>query len=158
FTQMFAPANKFCAGLEQLPDGRIAVFGGHIAAHLGISNLDIFDPVSETWSSGPDMANARWYPNARTLGDGRVLVLSGEDACAGCFVDTPEIYNPTSNTWTKLTNAKATFTYYPHVHPLTDGRILVSSTDETPTQSQILDIGANTWTAVGGPAVDGGAS
>jgi hypothetical protein len=42
--------NIFCAGNVQLPDGRIAFFGGHyIDGDHGIRKINIFDPVTETW-------------------------------------------------------------------------------------------------------------
>ena len=157
FMRTPAPANIFCSGLEQLPDGRIAVVGGHAGGHFGLTSLNIFDPATSSWTVGSDMSNPRWYPTATTLPDGRMLVLSGESACPGCFVDVPELYHPVSRNWTGL-NARFSFSYYPHVYALADGRVLVSSTDETPTQSQILNLSTRTWTPVGGPAVDGGAS
>jgi len=41
---------------------------------------------------------------------------------------------------------------------LTDGRVIVTSTTEDPTVSQVLDLNTLTWTPVGGPVVDGGSS
>jgi hypothetical protein len=42
--------NIFCAGNVQLPDGRIAFFGGHyIDGDNGIRKINIFDPVTEKW-------------------------------------------------------------------------------------------------------------
>ncbi len=160
FTAITAPANLFCAGPNQLPDGRIAVVGGHIDTHIGLPDLNIFDPATKKWTLGPSMQNGRWYPGTVTLPDGRIMTVSGESTCDECDVPTPEIYNPATNSWSALNGAGAqfTFTYYPHMYVLPDGRVLVAGTTETPTVSQILDVNAQTWTAIGGPAVDGGAS
>jgi chitodextrinase len=158
FTPFTIPSNDFCTGFQQLPDGRLGVFGGHIAAHTGLPDLNIFDPIAQTWTPAADMANPRWYPNATELPDGRIIVLSGESSCDDCFVTTPEIYAPTTNTWSKLSSATFSFSYYPHVYILPNGNVLVSNTTETPIVSQVLNISAQTWTAIGGPAVDGGAS
>jgi len=149
------PSNMFCSGHEQLADGRILVTGGHVGAHIGLTFAGAFDPVSQSWTVLSDMSNQRWYPTATTLSDGRELVLSGESTCAACDVATPEIYNPATNAWTQLTSSPFTFPYYPHVFLLPDKRVLVSSTAEAPIVSQILDLASGTWTAVGGPAVDG---
>ena len=158
FTAITAPANLFCAGPSQLPDGRIAVVGGHIDTHIGLPDLNIFDPATKKWTLGPSMQNGRWYPGTMTLPDGRIIVVSGESTCDECDVPTPEIYNPATNAWSALNNAQFTFTYYPHMYLLPDGRMLVSNTTETPIVSQILDVNAQTWTPIGGPAVDGGSS
>ena len=144
-----------------MADGRIFVAGGHRGlAHVGITGANAFDPITRQWSVLPEMANPRWYATAMALPDGRMLVLSGEGLCAECFVATPEIYNPVTNSWTALTNAGAQFAfpYYPHAYVLPDGRVIVSSTTETPIVSQVMDLGTATWTPVGGPVVDGGAS
>ncbi len=150
-----APANIFCAGLEQMADGRIFVTGGHIAGHTGITALNIFDPATESWSVMPEMMFPRWYPTATLLPDGRFIVLSGETNCDDCDVTTPEIYDPAAKSWTQLTNSQFFFSYYPHAFVLPDGRLLVSSTIESATVSQVLDVATGTWTPIGGPAVDG---
>src|SRR5688572_23816130 len=67
----FTAANLFCAGHGLLPDGTVFVVGGHVAAHVGITNATMFDPSSQTWTSAEPMAYARWYPTVTTLPDGR---------------------------------------------------------------------------------------
>jgi hypothetical protein len=160
FTAVTSPVNLFCSGPNQLPDGRIAVVGGHIDTHQGLPDLTIFDPATKKWTVGPNMQFGRWYPGTMTLPDGRIITVAGEMTCDECDAQTPEIYNPATNSWSALTapGAQFLFTYYPHMYLLPDGRLLVAGTTETPTVSRILDINAQTWTAIGGPAVDGGAS
>jgi chitodextrinase len=160
FTAVTAPVNLFCSGPNQLPDGRIAVVGGHINTHQGLADLTFFDPATRKWTLGPNMQFGRWYPGTMTLPDGRIITVAGEMTCDECDAKTPEIYNPATNTWSALTapGAQFLFTFYPHMYLLPDGRLLVAGTTETPTASQILDVNAQTWTAIGGPAVDGGAS
>ena len=86
--------NLFCAGHAFLPDGRLLVAAGQFPAPLldgvpldspaagrGVAyDLNVFDPVSRSWTRLPDMAEGRWYPTAVTLDDGRVLVMSGNNA------------------------------------------------------------------------------
>jgi fibronectin type 3 domain-containing protein len=159
FFSVPVPANIFCSGHEQMADGRIFVGGGHNGgAHIGLPAGTVFDPATETWKVLPNMTYPRWYPTVTTLADGRIFVTSGETSCPECDVPIAEIYNPATNSWTKLTAAPFTFPYYPHVYTLPDGRLLVAGTTEDPIVSQVLDLSRNTWTAVGGPAVDGGAS
>jgi len=156
FLSVPAPANLFCSGIEQLADGRVVVIGGHAGAHTGLTAVNAFDPNFNAWTVLADMANPRWYPTATMLPDGRLLALSGESNCDGCDIKIPEIYSPATNSWTSLSSAQFLFSYYPHVHVLPDSRILVSSTVEDPTASQVLDLTVPSWTAVGGAAVDGG--
>ena len=92
------PANIWCGGQVQLPDGRVLVAGGNLAyptddgdpqkgnGYKGAAWIHIFDPFSETWErlEKPDgqpwdMVRGRWYPTLTTLSDGRVLIVGGWD-------------------------------------------------------------------------------
>src|SRR5882724_7114332 len=151
-------ANLFCAGHSMLSDGRILVAGGHINADVGIRNATIFNPATENWAAAAPMAFPRWYPTLTTLPDGRVLVVSGSINCYSCIAEIPEIYNPTTNTWTQLSNAKLALPQYPHMFVLPDGRLLAASTQAEPIISSVLHINTQTWTPVGSVAIDGGSS
>ena len=90
--------NIFCAGYTQLADGRLLVAGGNKnAAQDGIVQTHIFDWRTETWSRGPDMAAARWYPSIQALGNNEAVIIGGGPAV-------PEVYQ-TNNTLRRLTNA-----------------------------------------------------
>jgi len=159
FTSAFSPGtNIFCAGHCGLPDGRVLVVGGHSGAHVGVPDANIFTPSTGNWTQMQPMAYQRWYPTATALPDGRVIVTSGEDNCNGCYALIPEIYSPQTNTWTQLSGASLSLPYYPHVFVLPDGRVLVSSTSEDSIVSQVLDIGAQTWSVVDPIPVDGGSA
>ena len=129
--------NLFCSGQITLADGRVLVNGGHINGHIGLNTAYIFNPQSQTWTKSGSMAYGRWYPTLTALPDGKVITTSGEIDCDGCYAATHEIYNPTTGTWSKLTGADFSFSYYPHSFVLPDGRLLVSSTAETPTISRV---------------------
>ena len=157
FTIVNAPVNIFCSALTTLANGTVFEAGGHAnTAHTGLPTTNLFSFLTEQWKVGPNMANARWYPSAQALPDGRVLVLAGERNCDRCDVLTPEIYDPVTNTMSLLAGADKDFTYYPFTFVLPDGKVLVAGSEEYPLISQVLDINARTWTPVGGPAVEGG--
>src|SRR5690242_12705646 len=60
--------NVFCSGLAHLVDGRIFLAGGNKDQALnGIVQTHVFDPGTNTWSLGPDMASGRWYPTVTPL-------------------------------------------------------------------------------------------
>jgi len=75
------------------------------------------------------MSVGRWYPSVTSLPDGRMLVTAGETNCDGCNALIPEIYDPATNSWTRLTLASHDFPYYPHMFVLPDGRILAASSN-----------------------------
>jgi hypothetical protein len=134
------------------------VVGGHGGLHVGLTDANIFDPVTRQWTRVASMHSPRWYPTLTTLSDGRVLVTAGEINCDGCNALTPEIYNPATNTWTELPGAPLDVPYYPHVFVLPDGRVLASSTTEDAIVTRALDIVAQTSTVVDPVPVDGGSA
>jgi len=98
--------NVFCAGQCQLPNGHILVAGGQDGAGavelseeydkwlaaggtltvlipgLDINNgsskdLHTYDPVNDSWTRWPDMAEHRYYPTCEVLPDGKGLVVAG---------------------------------------------------------------------------------
>ena len=81
WTIVNAPINIFCAGLNSLADGRVFGAGGHVTAHVGLNNTELFNEQGLQWSAGPTMFSSRWYPTTTTLPDGRVLIMSGETGC-----------------------------------------------------------------------------
>ena len=90
--------NIFCAGYTQLADGNVLVVGGNKNAALdGIVQTHIFNWQNETWSRGPDMAAARWYPAVQALGNNEAVIVGGGPAV-------PEVYQ-TDKTLRRLSNA-----------------------------------------------------
>ena len=66
--------------LTLLPDGRVLAAGGvhptnrHYGAY---STTEIFDPTSNSWSPGPELAQSRIHHSATLMPDGRVLLIGG---------------------------------------------------------------------------------
>ena len=61
------------------------------------SSTEIYDPVTNTWSSGPGLPNPRVAHSATLMGDGRVLITGGISVTFLILVDFTEdcrIYNP----------------------------------------------------------------
>jgi hypothetical protein len=89
--------NLFCAAQCALSDGTILVVGGQdgagavditgqwdkgISAFFGqddgaLKDVHSYDPVSDTWTRWPDLADGRYYPTVLTLADGTGLVAGG---------------------------------------------------------------------------------
>ena len=50
--------------------------------HDPIASIEMFDPVTNTFSDGGAMTVVRWYPTATTLPDGRIFVAGGTTGTA----------------------------------------------------------------------------
>lgn len=114
-----------------LSDGRVIVIGGENGAGQMLSEVEIFDPVTESWSSGPPLPEPRSNHTATRLADGRVLVTggglnsaigipSGEGVLASAVV-----YDPTTNAFSAV-GAMADPRAGHLATLLDDGRVLVA--------------------------------
>jgi hypothetical protein len=104
------------------------------------------------------MSQARWYPSATTLGDGRVLALSGEIRYR-VWADTPEIYDPSTGAWSLLSNID-TVDFHDSEYPLSfllpNGKVFAISA--TTGSQGILDVAAQTWVHAGASPIRFGSS
>jgi len=157
----------FCSGHTVMPDGRVLVVGGHSSTYVGLNSATLFNPTTQTWSAAAPMTQARWYPTATSLPNGKVLATSGATNCPTCggsggshagIALIPEVYSPNTNTWTQLSGASLSLPLYPHMHVLPDGRVFVAGSQEEPVTSRVLDVNAQTWTVVDATVRDGGSS
>lgn len=147
FTAVPSPALMFCSGHAFLPDGRVLVSGGGTGDGKGHTNSDIFDFATTSWTAGPTMGYARWYPTNTTLPDGEVLTVAGADQ-NGSPVPIPEIGDGT--TWRQLASANLTLSNYPRDFVAPDGRIFMAGPSQP---SQWLDVtGTGSWTP--GPSMN----
>jgi hypothetical protein len=157
--------NLFCAGHITLTDGRLLSAGGHIQAYEGTKDLNLFDPKLATWTRGPDMAVARWYPTATALPDGKVFVASGDTITLGPNPDPntpvplinysmtlPEIYNPATNSWTAMPSASRKMPLYPYLFVLPDGKLFDAGPDR---MTRTLNLQTGQWSDVGMSQIDG---
>ena len=99
-----APLSTPRAGsmLTRLADGRILVAGGATSDEMdpdarALASTEIFDPVTETWTAGPDLFEPRKDGHALLLEDGGVLIHGG-DASFNVFGDVPWCPDPMTST------------------------------------------------------------
>ncbi len=156
FTTQTAPDSIFCSGVAELPDGRVLVVGGYgglSTGNLGIVDTTIFDPKTSTWTRVADMHNPRWYPDLTELPDGTYVAISGNSTNSSTWADTPEVYNPTTNTWTALSKVNTSQVHeeeYPFSYLAPNGEVFTIGPSED--KSFFLDVQNQTWTPVGGPS------
>ncbi len=132
--------NIFCSGLAHLVDGRLFMAGGNKDQQLnGIVQTHLFDPATNTWSVGPDMAAGRWYPSVTPLRNGEMLITSGR-------VNTPEVRRLDGGLRT-LSTAPLALPLYPWMDVAPDGRTFYSGPDQT---MRALDTtGTGAWQTFG---------
>lgn len=158
FTSVPNSDNLFCSGHAYLSDGRPMVVGGEVSPFVGIPDVNIFDPLTRAWSAAAPMGFARWYPTATTLPDGRLLVVAGTQDCSTCNVEIPEVYDPATNTWAQLANARLSLPTYPFMIVQPDGKVLSAGANVASIPTRTLDVYAQTWTTVDSTPVDGGSA
>jgi hypothetical protein len=109
--------NIFCAGYAQLADGNVLVVGGNKNSALdGIVQTHLFNWQNETWSRGPDMAAARWYPAVQALSNNEAVIVGGGPTV-------PEVYQ-TDKTLRKLSNASGySDRFYAFLTTRPDGKV-----------------------------------
>ncbi len=122
------PFDFFCGGHASLPDGRLLAAGGTLGYNpfLGRPDATVFDPVTEKWSFVASMTHGRWYPSLITLGDGRVLAVTGlTESPASLHNQTLEVYSAATNQWQLLHFAPGVpaLPLYAHLFLLADGRV-----------------------------------
>jgi hypothetical protein len=103
-----------------LEDGRVLVVGGQETPSRKLDTVEIFDPVTETWSAAASMAQKHSSGHRATLlTDGRVLVTGENDDGAA------EIYDPATDQWASTTPMLQARTWA-SVTLLKDGMVLVA--------------------------------
>lgn len=96
------------------PDGTVLLAGGiswYSVIIIGWlptvrTSCDIYDPVTNSMSSGPSMANARSFAEPISLNNDRWLFAGGINSLTltnlGTPTNTAEIYNAAANSWTSV--------------------------------------------------------
>jgi chitodextrinase len=130
--------NIFCSGFAHLMDGSLFIAGGNKDQQLnGIVNTTYFNPDTNQWSPGPNMADpaGRWYPTVTALNNGEQLITSGGPS-------TPEVRR-NDGTLRSLSNAPLGLPLYPWFDVAPDGRAFYSGPD--PTLRSLDSSGLGSW-------------
>jgi len=113
-----------------LPDGKVLMAGGiETNASTGATfrlNAEIFDPVTNVFTSGPPLAFVYEHATATELSDHRVLIVGGASptqAQARC-----QLYDPGSGTFS-LTSSLAVARYGQTANRLPTGGVLIVGGD-----------------------------
>jgi hypothetical protein len=140
----------------RLADGRVLVMGGTDGGGTVLASAEVYNPATGTWSSTGGMARARRAFIAAMLPNGRVLVAGGlvddGDECLGFnCLDTAEVYNPATGTWSS-TGGMATARGFHAAAVLADGKVLVTGggmDGPTSAHAELYNPATGTWTSTG---------
>ena len=117
-------ASRYGQTATQLPTGQILIAGGMSTS--GVANgAEIYTPLSQTFAAANAMNVARWLHTATLLNDGTVLVAGGSDLANEETLDSAEIYNPTTGTFTLLSNTLNTARVGHTATLLNNGQVLL---------------------------------
>lgn len=124
-----------------LKDGKVLVVGGvDYSAETGInyiSKCEIYDPVTNVWSTTDSLPAGRTQHTAVLLNDGRVLVAGGKP---DSISQTSLIYDPATGKWNATAKMNVARTYLTGTL-LPDGRVLVT----TGRTCEVFDPLKETW-------------
>jgi N-acetylneuraminic acid mutarotase len=94
----------------RLNDGRVLFTGGVDGLGVVTTSCEIYDPIANTFTAVASLLGPRAGHSAATQADGRVVVAGGTTnftditTAAVGSLNTAEIYNPTTDTWTAAAN------------------------------------------------------
>jgi hypothetical protein len=165
FITVPTPADLFCSGHVQLPDGRVLIMGGNKAypaadgshGYEGLKDSFIFNPDTNTYQRVNDLSSGAWYPSATVIGNGDVISLGGLGEDSSGTVAT-EYFSTAQGRWLSLGEANQSWSFwglYPAMILMQDGRLFYTGShvfgNGLPgSGSSIYNYGANTITPVTG--------
>jgi N-acetylneuraminic acid mutarotase len=75
-----------------LTDGKVLVTGGfHVNSEMKLNSSELYDPLTEKWTTTNSMKNSRAAHTASVLTNGNVLVTGGYGADQP-YLDSAEVY------------------------------------------------------------------
>jgi len=107
-----------------LNSGEVLVAGGCTGDGSCAASTDIYNPATNTFSSGGNMTSARYDHTATILSNGEVLLAGGCTGGGECL-SSAELYNPTSASFT-ATGSMSDERYAYQAAFLEDGTVLVA--------------------------------
>jgi len=106
-----------------LKDGRVLVAGGITAGGSTTSTVEIFDPITNSWTAmGLGMVEARSGATAALLSDGRVLIAGGQNGST--ISSTLELFDPALGAFTSAGMMSSPRSQHA-MTAIQDGRVLI---------------------------------
>ncbi len=87
------------AGADVGNDGKLYVTGGQNVGLVVEAGLRIYDPTTDTWTTGTSMPGPRFLHRLVCGSNGRLYAIGGRNAGSGEPLSTVVAYDPTNDTW-----------------------------------------------------------
>lgn len=151
-------AEIFVVHAAMLNTGKVLLFSGraeqyHLPADYPLESR-LYDPATGTQTTQTVGENL-FCAGHSFLADGRLLVAGGDrPVVAGSRIASTHVFDPATETWTKLPNDMNFNRWYPTVLTLVDGRILAASGTGGSNTMEIFDPATQIWTQVAGANKD----
>ena len=144
-----------------LPNGQVLIAGGDFDGGGPLRSAELFDPANDAFtalaaSGATELQTARIGAVAAPLPNGQVLIAGGETAAVGGgFLQSAELFDPASDTFTALAASGATELQTARADavaaPLPNGQVLIAGGDNGsgPLQSaELFNPASDTFTAL----------
>src|SRR5262249_16942668 len=112
-----------------LADGKVLVAGGINGNFTTLTNAEIFDPRSRTWTPTGAMVAFRNSASPTSLSGGKVLVVGGFSFMDEFALSSAELFDPVDGTWS-ATGALSTSRGRQTATPLASGKVLVAGGED----------------------------
>ncbi|NOS81443.1 MAG: hypothetical protein HOP32_07680 [Nitrospira sp.] len=91
-----------------LPNGKILITGGEGPSNVTLNTAELYDPTTQTFAAiTATMTSVRQGHRATLLLNGQVLITGGGNFSSGPALDTAELFDPTTQTFTAATATMA---------------------------------------------------
>ncbi len=137
-----------------LHTGKVLLFSGraeqyHLLADYPLESA-MYDPATDTFVNQPFGENL-FCAGHSFLEDGRLLVGGGDRPDSGDpRIPSTHVFDPATETWTKLPNDMQAIRWYPTLLTLADGRVMAASGAGSGAMHEIFDPATDAWTAIAG--------
>jgi Galactose oxidase, central domain/Kelch motif len=137
--------SRHCASL--LPDGRVLIVGGGDANANLFKTAEVFDPVTQSFSTTGYLNQTRTDATATLLPNGKVLIAGGQDS-GGTLLSSAELYDPSAGTFTligdmNLPRAQHTATL------LSNSKVLLLGSIRDTNSAELFDPATGVFSATG---------